>query len=62
MNNCKLKIKSENKGANLSSNKINNSIQNKQTRCNINNYDINLSNNIIEKCGNNINEKCEELN
>ena len=28
----------------------------------INNYNINLSNSIIEKCGNNINEKCEKLN
>ena len=62
MNNCKLKIENENKGINLGPNKINNSIQNNKTRCNINNYDIDLSNNIIEKCGNNINEKREKLN
>ena len=61
MNNCKLKIKSENKGANIGSNRINNLIQNKQTRCNINNCNIDLSNNIIEKCENNMNEKCEKL-
>ena len=61
MNNFKLKIENENKGINLGSNKINNLIQNKQTRCNINNYDIDLSNNIIEKCENNINKKCEKL-
>ena len=62
MNNCTLKIENENKEINLGSEKINNLIQNKQTRCNINNYDIDLPNNIIKKCGNNINEKCEELN
>ena len=62
MNNYKLKIENENKGINLGSNKINNSIQNKKTRCNINNYDIDLPNNTIEKCGNNINKKCEKLN
>ena len=62
MNNYKLKIKNENKEINLGSEKINNLIQNNKTRCNINNYDIDLSNNIIEKCGNNINEKCEKLN
>ena len=55
-------MKNENKEINLGPNKINNSIQNKQTRCNINNYDIDLSNNTIEKCGNNINKKCEKLN
>ena len=62
MNNYKSKIKNENKGINLGSNKINNSIQNNKTRYNTNNYDIDLSNNIIEKRGNNINEKCEKLN
>ena len=62
MNNCKLKIENENKEINLGSEKINNSIQNKRTRCNINNYNIDLSNNINEKCGNNINEKCKKLN
>ena len=62
MNNCKLKIKNENKETNLGSNKINNLIQNKQTRCNINNYDIDLSNNTIEKCENNINKKCGKSN
>ena len=62
MNNYKPKIENENKGINLGPNKINNSIQNNKTRCNTNNYDIDLSNNIIEKCGNNINKKCEKLN
>ena len=62
MHNCKLKIENENTETNLGSNKINNLIQNKQTRCNINNHDIDLSNNIIEKCENNITKKCEELN
>ena len=36
MNNCKLKIKSENEKMNLDSNKINNLIQNKKTKCNTN--------------------------
>ena len=49
-------MKNENKETNLDSNKINNSIQNKRTRYNTNNYDIGLSNNTIEKCENNINE------
>ena len=62
MNDFKLKIENENKGINLGPNQINNSIQNKRTRYNTNNYDIGLSNNIIEKRGNNINEKCEKLN
>ena len=44
-----MQIKNENKETNLDSNKINNLIQNKQTGCNINNYDIDLSNNINEK-------------
>ena len=55
-------MKNENKEINLGSEKINNLIQNKQTRCNINNYDIDLSSNIIEKRENNINEKCEKFN
>ena len=55
-------MKNENKETNLGSNKINNSIQNKRTRYDTNNYDIDLSNNIIKKCGNNINKKCETLN
>ena len=62
MNNYKSKIENENKGINLGSNKINNLIKNKQTRCNINNYDIDLSNNTIKKCENNMNKKCEKLN
>ena len=37
MNNYKPKIENENKGINLGPNKINNSIQNKRTGCNINN-------------------------
>ena len=36
MNNCKLKIKSENEKMNLDSNKINNLIQNKKTKYNTN--------------------------
>ena len=55
-------MKNENKEINLGSEKINNLIQNNKTRCNTNNYDIGLSNNIIEKCGNNINKKCEKIN
>ena len=55
-------MKNENKEINLGSEKINNLIQNNKTRCNTNNYDIDLSNNIIKKCENNINEKREKLN
>ena len=55
-------MKNENKEINLGSEKINDLIQNNKTRCNMNNYDIGLSNNIIEKRENNINEKCEKSN
>ena len=46
MSNCKLKIKSENKGANLGSNRINNLIQNNKIEYDTINYRIGLSNQI----------------
>ena len=46
MNNYKPKIKNENKGINLGSNKINNLIQNNKIECDTINYRIGLSNQI----------------